>query len=234
MCSGWISSTLEVGVSRLLAGLRATGLDPTDSFAWDPHRSPYPGLAAFRRGGRRRVLRLASKRSSGWWNLLQPTLQHGPADSWPSSGHRAAVSPRLAARRAAASPGPPTRAVGAAAAAAARAGEPTRNLAGCLARAFANRSASPARRRAGRMALVGMRSARTAAAGRASSPSWRQRNERPPGGRAGGHRPGRGAGDPHRAGRATGVPGAAYRGARRGQPAVGGRHRSLGVPFHRP
>ena len=38
---------VDVGVSRLLAGLRATGLDPTDSFAWDPHRSPYPGLAAF-------------------------------------------------------------------------------------------------------------------------------------------------------------------------------------------
>src|SRR3954470_14683921 len=34
----------EPGLARLLAGLRSAGLDPADSFAWDPDRSPYPGL----------------------------------------------------------------------------------------------------------------------------------------------------------------------------------------------
>ena len=37
----------EAGLARLLAGLRAAGLDPANAFAWDPHRSPYPGLAPF-------------------------------------------------------------------------------------------------------------------------------------------------------------------------------------------
>src|SRR3712207_8797673 len=37
----------EPGMTWLLAGLRSAGLDPADSFAWDPARSPYPGLAPF-------------------------------------------------------------------------------------------------------------------------------------------------------------------------------------------
>src|SRR4051794_36451684 len=37
----------EPGLARLLAGLRAAGLDPADSFAWDPRRPAYPGLAPF-------------------------------------------------------------------------------------------------------------------------------------------------------------------------------------------
>src|SRR4051812_28479646 len=37
----------EAGLARLLAGLRSAGLDPADSFAWDPARSPYPGLVPF-------------------------------------------------------------------------------------------------------------------------------------------------------------------------------------------
>jgi hypothetical protein len=37
----------QPGLAPLLAGLRAAGLDPADSFAWDPRRSPYPGLAPF-------------------------------------------------------------------------------------------------------------------------------------------------------------------------------------------
>src|SRR4051794_3613088 len=37
----------EAGMARLLAGLRAAGLDPADAFAWDPRRPPYPGLAPF-------------------------------------------------------------------------------------------------------------------------------------------------------------------------------------------
>jgi hypothetical protein len=30
----------EPGLTRLLAGLRSAGLDPADSFAWDPHARP--------------------------------------------------------------------------------------------------------------------------------------------------------------------------------------------------
>src|SRR3954453_6723223 len=42
----WIDLTdPEPGLARLQAGLRSVGLDPADSFAWDTHRSPYPGLA---------------------------------------------------------------------------------------------------------------------------------------------------------------------------------------------
>src|SRR3712207_5591800 len=37
----------EPGMTRLLAGLRSAGLDPADSFTWDPARSPYPGLVPF-------------------------------------------------------------------------------------------------------------------------------------------------------------------------------------------
>src|SRR5262249_26790509 len=37
----------EVGWRRLLDGLRVAGLDPRDSFDWDPRRSPYPGLSPF-------------------------------------------------------------------------------------------------------------------------------------------------------------------------------------------
>jgi hypothetical protein len=40
-------SDAETGMARLLAGLRSAGLDPADSFPWDPHRSPYPGLVPF-------------------------------------------------------------------------------------------------------------------------------------------------------------------------------------------
>src|SRR3954452_10832615 len=37
----------EPGMARLLTGLRSAGLDPVDSFAWNPDRSPYPGLVPF-------------------------------------------------------------------------------------------------------------------------------------------------------------------------------------------
>ena len=41
----WIElSEGETAFTRLFAGLRQAGLDPADSFAWDPTRSPYPGL----------------------------------------------------------------------------------------------------------------------------------------------------------------------------------------------
>jgi TIR domain len=35
------------GFRRLFDGLRAAGLDPADSFDWDPRRPPYPGLLHF-------------------------------------------------------------------------------------------------------------------------------------------------------------------------------------------
>jgi Novel STAND NTPase 1 len=44
----WIDlSEGETAFARPFAGLRLAGLDPADSFAWDPTRSPYPGLKSF-------------------------------------------------------------------------------------------------------------------------------------------------------------------------------------------
>src|SRR5687768_17186441 len=67
----------EAGLTRLLAGLRMAGLDPADSFAWDPTRSPYPGLVPFAPedaavffGRQPETHRLVE--------LLTSTLQHGP------------------------------------------------------------------------------------------------------------------------------------------------------------
>ena len=37
----------EQGYQGLWKGLRAAGLDPFDTFAWDTSRAPYPGLSAF-------------------------------------------------------------------------------------------------------------------------------------------------------------------------------------------
>src|SRR5688500_4300625 len=37
----------ERAYARLWAGLRRAGLDPADSFSWDPTRRPYPGLQPF-------------------------------------------------------------------------------------------------------------------------------------------------------------------------------------------
>jgi hypothetical protein len=37
----------EPAFTRLRAGLRQAGLDPADSFSWDPTRRPYPGLEPF-------------------------------------------------------------------------------------------------------------------------------------------------------------------------------------------
>src|SRR5687767_14690917 len=66
----------EAGLTRLLAGLHSVGLDPAESFAWDPHRSPYPGLVPFAPedaavffGREQEVRRLIE--------LLTPTLERG-------------------------------------------------------------------------------------------------------------------------------------------------------------
>ena len=100
----WVDiDDLRLGFGRILAGLRKFGLDPTVSFAWDPSRSPYPGLmpfvsedAAVFFGRDQEVNRLV--------DLLQPTLQRGrgrfvaivgPSGSGKSSLLRAGLLPRL-------------------------------------------------------------------------------------------------------------------------------------------
>ena len=76
-----------------LRGLRQAGLDPADSFAWDPTRSPYPGLESFSSddaamffGRDDEIDRLLE--------LLQPTLHGSGPDSLPSSARQAAASLR--------------------------------------------------------------------------------------------------------------------------------------------
>jgi WD40 repeat protein len=100
----WIDLTDEESAfARLLAGLRRAGLDPTDSFAWDPRQTPYPGLQAFMVedagvffGRDHEIDRLEE--------LLQPTLQRGagrfvaivgPSGSGKSSLLHAGLLPRL-------------------------------------------------------------------------------------------------------------------------------------------
>jgi WD40 repeat protein len=88
---------------QLWAGLRRAGLDPHTSFAWDPNRSPYPGLTAFSEqdaavffGREHETHRLL--------DLLKPTLNGrgqlvavvGPSGSGKSSLVRAGLLPRLA------------------------------------------------------------------------------------------------------------------------------------------
>jgi WD40 repeat protein len=91
-------------LARLLTGLRSAGVDPADSFAWDPGRSPYPGLLPFAPedaavffGRQPETHRLVE--------LLTPTLQRGPgrfiavvgpSGSGKSSLLHAGLLPRLA------------------------------------------------------------------------------------------------------------------------------------------
>ena len=101
----WIDLTDgDHALSRLWHGLLAAGLDPAESFAWDPNRAPYPGLRPFESddaavffGRGPEVGRLLE--------LLQPTLQRGtgrfvaivgPSGSGKSSLMRAGLLPRLA------------------------------------------------------------------------------------------------------------------------------------------
>jgi WD40 repeat protein len=133
----WTDLTnVESGLDRLLVGLRSAGLDPADSFAWNPQRSPYPGLVPFAPedaavffGRQPETHRLAE--------LLTPTLQHGPgrfvavvgpSGSGKSSLVHAGLLPRLARNPERWVVVPPLR----------PGREPTAALAGGLARAFAD------------------------------------------------------------------------------------------------
>ncbi|SDX96478.1 WD domain-containing protein, G-beta repeat-containing protein [Geodermatophilus africanus] len=127
----------EAGLARLLAGLRSAGLDPADSFAWDPDRSPYPGLVPFAPedaavffGRQSETHRLVE--------LLTPTLQRGPgrmvavvgpSGSGKSSLVHAGLLPRLARQPERWLVVPPLR----------PGRRPTTNLADSLARAFTDR-----------------------------------------------------------------------------------------------
>jgi hypothetical protein len=94
----------ERAYARLWEGLRRAGLDPADSFAWDPTRRPYPGLEPFSPedaavffGRDQEIERLLE--------LVQPTLVRGeagrmvaivgPSGSGKSSLVRAGLLPRL-------------------------------------------------------------------------------------------------------------------------------------------
>ena len=102
----WIDLTGDgdAAIEQLVRALRLAGLDPSDSFAWDGTRSPYPGLQAFAPedapvffGRRTEVGRVLE--------LLHPTLERGsgrfvavvgPSGSGKSSLVNAGVLPRLA------------------------------------------------------------------------------------------------------------------------------------------
>lgn len=131
----WLDFTdTEQGFPRLLAALQAAGLDPTESFAWDPRRSPYPGLAAFSAedaavffGRERKIAQLLER--------LQPTLTRGrgrfvalvgPSGSGKSSIMRAGLLPRLSRHNACWIVVPPF----------VPESRPTHNLAHSLSRAF--------------------------------------------------------------------------------------------------
>ncbi|MGW6934213.1 nSTAND1 domain-containing NTPase [Lentzea sp. NPDC054927] len=91
-------------VARLPHGLRRAGLDPQDSFAWDPARSPYPGLASFTSADAA-VFFGRGNEIEHLQRLLTPTLERGanrfvaivgPSGSGKSSLVRAGLLPRLA------------------------------------------------------------------------------------------------------------------------------------------
>jgi energy-coupling factor transporter ATP-binding protein EcfA2 len=135
----WVDLTdAEPRLARLLAGLRSAGLDPTDSFAWDPHRSPYPGLVPF--APEDAAVFFGRQPETGRLvELLTPTLQRGPgrlvavvgpSGSGKSSLLHAGLLPRLARSPERWLVLPPLR----------PGHQPSVALANCLARAFATRS----------------------------------------------------------------------------------------------
>ncbi|SET07089.1 TIR domain-containing protein [Geodermatophilus poikilotrophus] len=125
------------GLLKLLAGLRAAGLDPADAFSWDPNRSPYPGLAPFDPEDAA-VFFARERETERLLELLHPTLQHGagrfvavvgPSGSGKSSLLRAGLLPRLARSPTNWVLVPPLR----------PGSRPTHHLANCLAEAFTER-----------------------------------------------------------------------------------------------
>src|SRR5918994_2118985 len=94
----------ERAYARLWEGLRQTGLDPADSFAWDPTRRPYPGLEPFSPQDAA-VFFGRDHETDRLLELVQPTLQRGvagrlvaivgPSGSGKSSLVRAGLLPRL-------------------------------------------------------------------------------------------------------------------------------------------
>ena len=87
----------------LLGALRSAGLDPRDSFAWDPRRAPYPGLEAFS-GDDAAVFFGRDREIEELEELLQPILRRhagrcvgivGASGSGKSSLLHAGLLPRL-------------------------------------------------------------------------------------------------------------------------------------------
>ncbi|MEX5719144.1 nSTAND1 domain-containing NTPase [Geodermatophilus maliterrae] len=127
----------EPGLIRLLAGLRSAGLDPADSFALEPGRSPYPGLVPFAQEDAA-VFFGRQTETHRLMELLTPTLQRGPgrfvavvgpSGSGKSSLLHAGLLPRLTRMPERWLVVPPLR----------PGRHPTTALAGCLSRAFAAR-----------------------------------------------------------------------------------------------
>ena len=97
----------ENAVARLVEGLRRAGIDPGDTFYWDPARSPYPGLAPF--DVEDAAVFFGRDREVGQLlELLRPTLARGggrfvglvgPSGSGKSSLLRAGLLPRLVRQR---------------------------------------------------------------------------------------------------------------------------------------
>ena len=100
----WVDlTTQDRAYARLLDGLRRAGLDPSDSFAWDPARAPFPGLEPFA-GADAAVFLGREREVEHLLELIQPTLYRdagravaivGPSGSGKSSLLFAGLLPRL-------------------------------------------------------------------------------------------------------------------------------------------
>ncbi|MDQ3974007.1 MAG: toll/interleukin-1 receptor domain-containing protein, partial [Actinomycetota bacterium] len=141
----WIDATSDgdLAWARLLDGLRLAGVDPRDSFTWDPTRSPYPGLEPFAVEDAA-VFFGRDQEIASLLEALQPTVQRdrgrfvavvGPSGSGKSSLVRAGLLPRLQRQTSRWVIVPPM----------VPGGAPTAQLARSLARAFAARGRPLAR-----------------------------------------------------------------------------------------